>query len=462
LRLRRLLPILIACLAFLVPGVAALADSNTAVLDALARGDVYISDQAYGHFGVKTGDLNRLQAAVNAAGARQVPEKIAILAHVPSNILSPAQAASQLRNYEDFAGSLIVVYPRGIGISSDTLSVSQETSIALRARPRCTAYGFTSCAIFAAGLAVTETRAAEDTAFRNSLVTWGIIAFIVLVVGGALLLAYFRRRSVFGGRTDELRAAAGHTLSLADEAVNEIEVAAPQMPPDVRSEYDRALGLRDRARTEIERASTQGMLIQANEDAAQATLALRGVMHRLGIEGALTSPLDVPARRCFYCGREDRPPYITRTIDDGRGNTMEVEICSVCAQQLAQGQTPQIATVGYSGAAVPWWAVPNNPWYYAYGGPSWQYWLPFIVGIDVGGWFAGPGLFMDPGAGWVGNDMSGAASAPTDAGGAGFGGWGDGGAMDAGPPTDAGGADFGGGDWGGDAGGGGDMGGGWG
>ena len=39
--------------------------------------------------------------------------------------------------------------------------------------------------------------------------------------------------------------------------------------------------------------------------------------------------------------------------------------------------------------ALPWWAVPNNPWYISYGGPSWQYWLPFLVGMDVATWFGG-------------------------------------------------------------------------
>jgi hypothetical protein len=266
---------------------------------------------------------------------------------------------------------------------------------------------------------------------------------------------YFRRRSRTAARNlDELREAAKNTLGTADNAIQQIEGSGEELAPDTRTQYDRALGLRDRARKEIEQATTTAALVQANEDAAQAVLALQGVMRSAGIAAPLTSPLDVPEHRCFYCGRTDRPPYVTRAIEDGRGNSIEVEICAVDQARLTQGRTPRIATVQYGGAAVPWWAVPSSPFYYAYGGPTWQYWLPFLVGMDVGSWFGG---------GWGGYAFGGpdyddfgsqgdpgyvdqGAPVSADAGGADFGGWGDSGST-----ADAGGADFGG--WGGDSGG---------
>jgi hypothetical protein len=283
-------------------------------------------------------------------------------------------------------------------------------------------------------------------------------------------------------RLGELREAASNTLSTADTAIQDIETSGKTMEPGVRAEYDRALGLRDRARREVESASTQGALSQANQDAAQAVLALQGVMRSIGVTNPLVSSgLDLPGHRCFYCGRDDRPPYTERVIDDGRGNTMTVEVCAYDMAQLESGRTPQVATVQQGGTVVPWWANPSTPYYYAYGGPTWQYWLPFMIGMDVGGWFGGGGFgpgygygYGDSGwggdAGW-GGDQSGSISGDTmdpssDQGAGDFGGWagGDPGAGDFsggdfGSAVDFGGGsgDFSGGDFGG---GGGDFGGG--
>ncbi|HEX6508116.1 MAG TPA: hypothetical protein VF221_10835, partial [Chloroflexota bacterium] len=266
-----------------------------------------------------------------------------------------------------------------------------------------------------------------------------------------------RRRRESTGRLDELRTAASNTLSLADNAVNEIESSGASLSPDVRAAYDRALALREGARTELERGATPAALTQANQDAAQAVLALQGVMRTSGIQSRLSNPLDLPTEhRCFYCGRTDRPPYVTRTIEDGKGNSMEIEVCSADMAELERGRTPQIQTAQYGGGNVPWWAVPNSPWYYSYGGPSWQYWLPFLIGVDVGGWFGsgwgGPGdgwgqdyNAVSPDAGYAGGEAyPQGAQDPGD-----FSGWGDqGSGVDSGG-GDWGGGDSGGGDWGG-------------
>jgi hypothetical protein len=210
------------------------------------------------------------------------------------------------------------------------------------------------------------------------------------------------------------------------------------MTTDARVHYDQALGLRYRARTDLETASTAGSLIQANEDAAQAVLALQGVMKALEFDHPLVSSLDGAPSTCFYCGRDDRPPYIRQTIDDGKGESMDVQICTICTEELQQGLTPRIATMRSAGVMVPWWAVPNNPWYSSYGGSAWQYWLPFLVGMDVGGWFGGG---WHGGLGWYGpepewNDgssLGGGSQVPSDAGGAETGSWGgDSGGADSG------------------------------
>lgn len=255
---------------------------------------------------------------------------------------------------------------------------------------------------------------------------------------------------MFGHRPNQdLQRAAANTLSLADNAVMEIENASTRsgrpLPSDVQSEYDAALSLREQARRALERASSDAELTQASQDAAQSVLALQGVMRRIGAGGPMTNPLlsPVPGHRCFYCGRDDRPPYAGQDISDGRGNSMRVEVCSTCMALLRAGRTPQVTTAMYGGSPVPWWAVPNNPWYYGYGGPSWQYWLPFFTGMELGSWYGGGWgygwgpdvMVVDDDAAGFGGDVS------QDMGAADYG------SYDAGSGGDSGG------DWGGDSGG---------
>jgi hypothetical protein len=455
---------------FLILVTPARADTNSDVVKALTQGDVYITNQAPPQARIHAGDRQRLTQLTDQAASKGIPEKIAIVSQYPRRYANTAQATSALRQYLDFSGVLILISPRGVGVSSDVLTQSEDTAIARKVRPICLSQGYTACALHAGQLALNQGRADKNSAFHSAAVFWIVLLVILAVIILIVVLAMRARQRRGAAHLDDLRRAANATLSRADAAVEQMETRAASLTPDLRQNYDRALGLRDRARAEIEHAANEQMMIQANEDAAQAVLALQGVARSAGLSTDLSSPLDVPERRCFYCGHSDRPPYLTRTIDDGKGNGMEVEICSECQAQLERGQTPQIATVRHDGSMVPWWAVPNNPWYYSYGGPTWQYWLPFLIGMDVGGWFGGGwNTFGSYGGNWDGGGWVGGQPAdqliPTDAGGADFGGWGDAGGfsdagMGAGTPSDAGGADFGGwgdsgsdGGWGGDSGG---------
>lgn len=458
----------------------------TAILKALQHGNVYVSQSEIRAGHARSGDVSRLEAQASDAANQGLPEKFAILSSFPGN---SAGAAHQLRTYLNFAGTLVMVGPHGIGVSSGThLSQAEDQSVAQSVAASCLTTSYTSCALAAGQQALAKYKNDQSTTQRNAGIVWAVVLLILAVVIFGLVFFVWRRRNAMSGHLNELRTAAGNTLALADTAIQQIEseMQGKSMPAQVRAEYDRALAMRDQARQEIDRATTSPVLTQANQDAAQAVLALQGVMRQLGIQSELANPLEAPGRRCFYCGREDRPPYTAQTISDGKGNTMEIQVCSVDQQRLAQGRTPQVATVAYQGAQVPWWAVPNNPWYYSYGGPTWQYWLPFMIGMDVGGWYAGgwanPGWYgggsdWDNDGGWnqAGGDPGGAAQAPQDAGGVDYGQWdnssgggwdnsGGGNAQDAGAGwSDTGGSgwDSGGGDSGGDWGGGGDSGGGW-
>lgn len=424
--------------------------------------NAYISPSTIKAGKAQAGDVQRLEQEATAEANRGVPTKIAIFTQLPVNSagvhMSTPLAARIIRRFLDFHGNLVLITPPviNIAISSDKLSSAQEHDVALRAERQCH-LAPVNCAIATSRNAADTYKSIINNDTRNAAIFWLVV---LLVIGGIIGFFVRRARKKHGtsrARLDDLRTAASNTLSLADEAVTEIEASSGQMQPQVRADYDRALGLRDRARAELDRANTPAALTQTNQDAAQAVLALQGVMRSLGIQNPLANTLDLPGHRCFYCGRDDRPPYTARTIDDGKGNSLQIEVCAVDLQQLERGRTPQIATVQQGGTPMPWWAQPGNPYYYSYGGPTWQYWLPFWIGMDVGGWYGGGWYNYGPGYGDVGGY------------GYGDGGYGDGGYGDGGQtPSDSGGADFGGGNWsggGGDSGGwsgGGDSSGGWG
>lgn len=438
------------------------------VVAGLTNSDVYLDPYMIANGKIRPTDKAALQLVVKSAAKRGVPVKISV-SRYPSKSYADAYAAARaLRHFLDFSGVLILIAPNGIGVSSNTLNLGEIQAIEEHARPLCFAGKTVQCAAVAADAAASQVISNQNTANRNRALFWlvalvlfgAVIAFLVWRTAGA------RRR--LAGRMNDVRAAAETTLSSAESAIEQIETAgAAPLDEHIRSEYDRGLALRDQARRELHRASSRETLLQANQDAAGAVLALQGVMRALKIESPLSNPLESPSRRCFYCSHDDRPPYTQRTISDDHGNSMQVDVCGICAAELEQGRQPHVATVSFNGAMVPWWAAPTSPWYYQYGGPTWQYWLPFVAGMDVGAWFGGGwgfggpgyGSNVDQGGGWAsdgGAGVSGGTVDPaTDQGAGDYVGWG----RDQGSTSDGGAGDWGGGDPGGwDSGGGGDWG----
>ncbi|GAC1625964.1 MAG: hypothetical protein NVS4B2_04870 [Chloroflexota bacterium] len=393
---------------------------SPAMLRALQSGSVYIAPQAFARSRARHDDVPRLDRLAAEASNSGLPEKF-VVSTFPG---TPQAAAHDLRSILNFSGTLVLVGPRGIGVSSGShLSQSEDQSIAQGAAATCLTQSFSTCALAAGRDALARYKSDQATSRHDAGIFWGIVLVIVALIVFGLVFSVWRKRSALSQNLTELRAAANNTLSLADSAIQEIESATmgQAMPAQARANYDKALALRDRARQEIDRGATTAALTQANQDAAEAVLAFQGVMRETGVQSELSNPLEAPGRRCFYCGRDDRPPYVPQTISDGKGNSLNIDVCDVDQKRLAQGQTPPVATLPYNGGQVPWWAVPESPWYYSYGGPTWQYWLPYSIGMDVGGWYGGGwesgGWYDGNGGGWDG----GGAGQPADSGGASFG-----------------------------------------
>lgn len=369
------------------------AESNATVAVALQTGTAYISPQVKAAGRVHRGDLARLRRAADASGERGVPEKFAIVRHLPSNYGAEkngaalaAQGLARLVGLVD--GVMIVVSPRGLGLSSSRLDGTTLRRLERRFEPLCRAVSYTACALQAGRAAIVSIGRREAAATRNAALVW----FAVLVLLAAVI-AWFVWRAArlqrrLGAGQDALRAAAGSTLALADAAVREIEVVDGMNQTDVRAEYTRAREAQERARREIESGTTPAALTQANTDAALAVLILQRIGGSLGLEGlAQAGSSDRPVKKCLYCARAGMSSYVERSIDDSQGNGLRVDVCPSCIALLESGQTPAVAVARHGGSRVPWWADPASGRYVAYGGAAWQYWLPFLIGVDVAGWY---------------------------------------------------------------------------
>lgn len=396
--LRLLFPL--AMLAALVPVPGIRADSNSQVINYLATHDTYVTTDRIAGRRLRPTALGRLNQVAAAVKARTVREKLAILGHYPYPHFAGVQAAAEgLLNALQFSGVLILASPGfatsggrapgGIGVASDQLTQGQAAAIGRAAGRRCATAGYVTCVTAAARLAAAQVRRDKNSSFGDAARFW----FVMLVGFGLVILATIlilgRRGRRDGTLLGDLRQAARPTLALVDTLVGEIGVRAGSLPPEARAAYDRALHRRDRARDEVERSRSVADLRQANEQAAGAVLDLQTAMRLADIPRPFSPASTGSEPRCVYCGRTDRPPYTERTIEDGQEHSLQVAICAIDLGTLRQGKTPRIAIAPYQGGAVPWWAIPDDPWYDAYGGGTWQYWLPYLVGLDVAGWMSG-------------------------------------------------------------------------
>jgi hypothetical protein len=185
-----------------------------------------------------------------------------------------------------------------------------------------------------------------------------------------------------------MRRAAQATIATADSDLSGLAENSPELPEELAALRDRAESLFQLAREQASTSRTEAGLREANQNAAEAVLLAEKVLRSIRSVSAGSGPEPRPADRCLYCGREGRSPYSERTIDDSRGSQMQVKVCSQCLEMLQQGRTPEVATTEYEGLKLPWWTDPDDPYYDLYRGSSWQYWLPLLIGMDAGTWFA--------------------------------------------------------------------------
>lgn len=167
--------------------------TNADAAQQLSQNDVYIAPEMFSHPYVHAGDGRRISQATTDAARRGVPTKVGILSHYPHTAHSPTAAAQSLRNFMDFSGVLILITPKGIGISSDQLSDADIAAIERAVQPSCQVE-VADCAISAIHRAVPRVLAVQSEANRNAAVFWivsvGVFGLVVL----ALVLLTRRQR----------------------------------------------------------------------------------------------------------------------------------------------------------------------------------------------------------------------------------------------------------------------------
>jgi hypothetical protein len=216
--LRTLAVVLVALAS--VPALAAHASSgggsDTIVAAKLSNQDEYIDPAELASSHTRPGDDARLLAVTKRAAKQGVPAKVGIISGYDKRIRTPAEAAERLRNYIDFSGVLVLVSPRGVGVSSDYLQSSATTAIAARVQPRCRA-SYTACAIAAVNATVPRIKSAQAGAYRDVAIFWGAAVAIFGVIIVALVLWARRRQQDVIGRWREEAAPAGEQVSLPPE-----------------------------------------------------------------------------------------------------------------------------------------------------------------------------------------------------------------------------------------------------
>lgn len=189
-------------LVLLLLSPVARADNNVTVVNKLTNDDVYVAPSviAAGHAG--NTDKSRLQRAVDDASKRSVPVKVALLTQYPRNLHNPHDAADRLRNFIDFSGVLVLVSPRGVGVSSDYLSNGDSLRIERQVTPACSS-SYTACAVTAIQASVPLVQSEQAAANRNVAVFWAVAVIIFGILVAALVLIARRKQEALMASRDE-------------------------------------------------------------------------------------------------------------------------------------------------------------------------------------------------------------------------------------------------------------------
>ncbi|WP_446041295.1 hypothetical protein [Streptomyces sp. SID1121] len=265
----------------------------------------------------------------------------------------------------------------------------------------------------------------------------GLIALggLVVVGGGAAYAVTSRNRRRRDEKRQEalekLRVVVDEDITAFGEELDRLDFHPAERGADesMRTDYERSLDAYEKAKSLMGSA-------RAPEDVREVTEALEDGRYHLAMLDARRKGAPLPERRspCFFDPRHGPSVADARWAPQG-GVVREVPVCAADAARLADGEDPEVRTVGTEQGPRPYYEAgpAYGPWAGGYFGGGL---LPgLLAGTLLGAAIASPGYAADYGGGEytgfdggdTGGDTSGSDFDPGDFGGGGFGGGGDGG-----------------------------------
>ena len=397
----RVLAVIVAFLALAAP--AAAQDTVDRVAEALRSDPVYVDPSA--EMALSPGETDELRGRI---------EGNVYVAVLPASAGSAEQLAGELRSR--LGGSVAVVAGNRFRVDG-TAQAEQAADAAFEASSRD---GVAAVLLdFVDGATGAQPAEGGGEGSGEGGGAGGLIVLGLAGAGGAaLLLRRRRRRQAEAAEFAEVKDNARDDLVALGEDIRalDLDIEMPNVDPDARADYERAVNAYDRADSAWEVARTPEDLEPVGAALEEGRWAMVSAKARL--EGR-----EPPERRspCFFDPRHGPSSREVEWAPYGGAPRM-VPACEADAQRVERGEDPETREITLGGQRMPYYAA--GPMYAPFiGGFFGVGLLPgLLMGTMLGGMFDGP----DFGGGDVGGG---------DFGGGGFGG------------GDFGGGDFGGGDF---------------
>ena len=430
----------------LLPGVA----NGEGVVSALAGKDVAIAKSAR----VSDEDNAKLQAAAIRLRGAGKPTKFVVIGPKPDNFDG---YAAGVRRSLGFRGSVLALSqtPRSFRVAGPYASsvgnnAFEANKPALQADPIDGMIQIADAVPAATSGGTAPPSSPKDTKSTgggvSSGVLFGLFAAILGAIGLSALLSRKAKRAQvardLAARKASLDPLVDGLASQISDLDTDVQLAGDKVPA-AQTYYDQALAEYGTAREALPKANTAaeiehvGTGLERGLRAAQAT--------RATLDGKPVPAADSPLLEGLCSFDPKHGKSVTEApIDGPNGGSVDVPVCQSCADQIAQGNRPDVRTVPDGrGRDVPYW---NMPGYGGYGrGGGWL--MPMVGGMLLSDlMFPSHGYGYGGGGGsWGGgNDQGGSWGGDSggDFGGGGGGDFGGGGAFGGGGDGGGGGGDF--------------------
>jgi len=242
----------------------------------------------------------------------------------------------------------------------------------------------------------------------GGFITLGVLVMLAGIVGGGFLVSRQRQRVRAEREMAELKNGVQEDITLLGEDIArlDLDVMDPDLDPETRADYERAMDSYDKAKRAIERAARP-------QDMQEVTTALEDGRYYMTATRARLAGEPVPERRapCFFNPQHGPSAKDVRWAPPG-GVPREVPACEADARAVEHGGDPDVRMVPSGGTRRPYWdagpayAPYAGGYYHAYGG------IDMLSGLMIGtmlgsmmGGFGAPGGDAMGGFGGDGGDI---------------------------------------------------------